>query len=89
MAMTLTIELPDELEQQVLAEAEQQQLPPERIIVQSVAELFQAKAALSTRTALLRAKKQPFTNQAELRASQPLAASTLETLLQLRNEVRY
>ena len=88
--MTLTIEFPDELEQQVLAEAKQQQVSPESIVVQSVAELFQAKAALSRSTALLRAQKQPFTSQAELRASQPLAAtSTLETLLQLRNEARY
>ncbi len=36
MAITLTIELTDELEQQVMIQAKQQQLSPESIVLQSL-----------------------------------------------------
>ncbi len=40
MTITLTIELSDELEQQVMVQAKQQQVSPESIVVQSLNQSF-------------------------------------------------
>ena len=40
MTITLTIELSDELEQQVMVEAKQQQVSPESIVLQSLSQTF-------------------------------------------------
>ncbi len=90
MAKTLTIELTDELEQQVMVKAKQQQVSPESIVLQSLSQSFCPLDPETSQNTLATPKKQPLTSLAQLRGTQPRAkTSSLETLQQLRDEARY
>ena len=90
MTITLTIELSDELEQQVMVQAKQQQVSPESIVVQSLNQSFCFLDSDPSQNTLTTFKKQPLTSLAELRATQSRAKiSSLKTLQQLREEERY
>ncbi len=90
MTITLTIELSDELEQQVMVQAKQQQVAPESIVVQSLNQSFCFLDSETSQNTLATIQKQPLTSLAELRATQSRAKiSSLKTLQQLREEERY
>jgi len=97
VTITLTIELSDELEQQVMVQAKQQQVSPESIVVQSLNQSFCFLDSDPSQNTLTTFKKQPLTSLAELRSLRAAKRSTqsraktssLETLQQLRDEERY